>query len=177
MRVHFHAVLLSGVLAATSVLAQSQQSSDDIVNFFAKAADLGASRGICVGTEEECKSKSEAAGAQAPTGLDMLINFNLDSSDLTPEARAKLSEFATALKDNRLKSHSFVVEGYTDASGAEPYNERLSERRAQSVTAFLLANGIDTMRVTAVGKGETNPRAADPYDPVNRRVEMRINLQ
>lgn len=177
MRVSFTALLLSSALLATPVFAQSKQSSDDIIKFFAKAADLGAARGICVGTEEECKSKTPAADASVQTGLDMLINFDLDSSELTTDARAKLTEFAKALQDNRLRSHSFLVEGYTDASGAETYNDRLSERRAQSVSAFLLANGIEASRVTALGKGENEPRVADPYDPTNRRVEMRIKLQ
>lgn len=178
MRFYLYLSLFGCVLAAPA-LAQSQtvQSSEDIVKFFAKAADLGASRGICVGTEEECKSKGEAAGVQEPTGLDMMINFDLDSSQLTPDARSKLSEFAKALQDNRLKSHAFVVEGYTDASGGELYNSRLSERRAESVTTFLLSQGIESARLTATGKGESNPRVDNPYDPVNRRVEMRINLQ
>lgn len=176
MRVSYCVFLLSCALATTPALAQqSKQTSESIIQFFGKAVDLGKERGICVGTEEECKAKAEAAPID--TGLDMLINFDLDSSELTPDARAKLAEFAKALQDTRLKSHSFLVEGYTDASGAETYNDALSERRAQSVTAFLLANGIEASRVTAIGKGETNPRVADPYDPVNRRVEMRINLQ
>ena len=177
MRVLLNSILLAGVLGATPAFAQSPQTSDDIVKFFGNAADLGASRGICVGTEEECKDKSDKATAAAQTGLDMLINFDLDSADLTPDARAKLAEFAKALQDNRLKSHAFMVEGYTDASGALSYNERLSQRRAQSVTAFLLQNGIEAARLTAVGKGESDPRVADPYDPVNRRVEMRLQLQ
>lgn len=178
MRAYLYLSLCGCVLAAPA-FAQSQtvQSSDDIVKFFAKAADLGASRGICVGTEEECKSKSDAAGVQAPTGLDMMINFNLNSSELTPDARTKLGEFAKALQDSRLKSHAFVVEGYTDASGGEQYNARLSERRAKSVTSFLLSHGIENARLTATGKGESNPRVDNPYDPVNRRVEMRINIQ
>ncbi len=177
MRVPLCLLLFTSALAATPALGQSTQTSKDIIEFFAAAADLGASRGICVGTEEECKAKASAQVTPAQTGLDMLINFDLDSSDLTPDARTKLGEFAKALSDNRLKSHSFLVEGYTDASGSAQYNDGLSERRAQSVTTFLLANGIEESRVTAVGKGETNPRVADPYDPVNRRVEMRINLQ
>ena len=141
------------------------------------AIDLGASRGICVGTEQECAAKRQTELASVPTGLDMLITFNLDSADLTDEARAKLGEFAKALKDNRLSAHSFVVEGHTDASGSDGYNEGLSQRRAQSVTAFLLASGVDASRLQAVGMGENSPRVDNPYDPVNRRVEMRIKIQ
>lgn len=165
---------LVALLCSPSAFAQSAQKSEDIVKFFANAVDLGAKRGICVGTEDECKSKPVEP---AKTGLDMLINFDLDSAELTQDARAKLTEFAKALQDNRLRSHNFLVEGYTDASGSAGYNEGLSERRAQSVTAFLLNSGIESARINAIGKGETEPRAADPYDPANRRVEMRIKLQ
>jgi outer membrane protein OmpA-like peptidoglycan-associated protein len=107
----------------------------------------------------------------------MLINFSLDSSELDAKARSELGEFAKALKDDRLSKLSFVVEGYTDASGSANYNEGLSQRRAQSVTAFLESNGIESTRITAVGLGEANPRNPDPYAPVNRRVEMRIKAQ
>ena len=174
MRVCTSLVVLATVLGPSTSFAEPVRSSEEIIEFFAKASDLGPSRGICVGTEDECRSKADAS---VPTGLDMLVNFNLDSAELVPEAQAKLREFAKALRDNRLKAHIFVVEGHTDALGSTVYNEGLSERRAQSVTAFLLSNGIEPSRIKPVGLGETHPRVADPYDPVNRRVEMRINLQ
>lgn len=174
MRFARTSLALAAVLFSSTAFAQSVQSSEDIVKFFANAVDLGAKRGICVGTEDECKSKQVEP---EKTGMDMMINFDLDSAELTPDARAKLTEFAKALKDNRLSSHSFSVEGYTDASGADSYNVDLSSRRANSVSAFLLANGIQSNRLDAVGKGKSNPRVADPFDPVNRRVEMRIKLQ
>ncbi|MET3521396.1 MULTISPECIES: OmpA family protein [Mesorhizobium] len=174
MRATISLLVLAAGLMPSSSLAGPAQSSEDIIKFFASTAHLGQSRGICVGAEAECDGK---AAAPAAAGLDMLINFNLDSAELMPDAQAKLGEFAKALKDNRLKAQSFVVEGYTDASGSPAYNKGLSERRAESVTAFLLSNGIEASRVTPVGLGATHPRVANPYDPVNRRVEMRINAQ
>ena len=168
-------VLAMTVLLSTGAFADPLQKSDDIVKFFAKSATLGASRGICVGTEDECNGK--ATTQPVKTGLDMLVNFDLDSATLTADAQAKLGEFAKALKDNRLKSLSFVVEGYTDARGSDNHNEALSKRRADSVTAFLLSSGIDSTRLNAIGLGKSNPRTADPYDPTNRRVEMRIKAQ
>jgi OOP family OmpA-OmpF porin len=174
MRVRTSVFAVAAALMSASAFAQQPQSSEDIIKFFANAASLGASRGICVGTEEECKSKAKTP---VQTGLDMLINFDLNSADLTPAARTELGEYAKALKDNRLRAHTFVVEGHTDASGSETYNDGLSQRRAQSVTAFLLASGIESSRIRAIGMGETHPRVPNPYDPVNRRVEMRINLQ
>ncbi|QPC95333.1 OmpA family protein [Mesorhizobium sp. INR15] len=172
------ALVLAAMLLAAPACADPVQKSEDIVKFFAGANKLGLSRGICVGTEEECKSKETAKDPPAgKSSLDMLINFGLDSAQLDAKARAELDEFAKALKDDRLSTLSFVVEGYTDATGTPRYNEGLSQRRAQSVTAFLTSNGIDAARINAIGLGESNPRSPDPYDPINRRVEMRIKTQ
>ncbi len=172
MRFVVSAMLLSGLLGASPVLAQTSRSAEDIVTYFADSIELGATRGICVGTEEECANRTAAVPR---AGLDMLINFDLDSSELSPEARAQLAEFARALRDNRLRAHNFVVEGHTDARGSDSYNIGLSERRANAVASFLLAHGIETTRITAVGLGKANPRVDDPLDPINRRVEMRLN--
>lgn len=181
MRWGSSAFALAAVLFSTHVSADPLQKSEDIVKFFTGQGSLGASRGICVGTEEECKSKAEKAGAPGAsaqkTGLDMMINFALDSAQLDQTARTELDEFAKALKDNRLSTFSFVVEGHTDATGSDRYNQDLSQRRAQSVAAFLMANGIDAARLEPIGMGKANPRVPNPYDPVNRRVEMRIRTE
>jgi OmpA-OmpF porin, OOP family len=173
MRFVVSALLLSIAIVASPAGAQTAHSSEEIVEFFAGSGALGASRGICVGTEEECASKADEPPR---AGLDMLINFELDSAELTPDAQAKLDQFAKALTDNRLKPHRFVVEGHTDAYGSENYNLSLSERRANSVISFLLERGIEEGRITAQGKGMAEPRVSDPYAPVNRRVEMKIAL-
>ncbi len=172
MRRMFLAALLLTLFMPAGALAGPAQTSDKIVKFFADQVDLGQSRGICVGTQAQCADSTQSKPA---AGLDMLVNFDLNSARLTPDARAKLEEFVKALQDNRLSQLHFVVAGYTDASGSERYNEDLSVRRAQSVMAFLLENGVKPARLKAVGFGETHPRVADPYDPVNRRVEMRLN--
>ena len=177
MQLASSAFVLAAVLFSTHASADPLQKSEDIVKFFTGSADLGASRGICVGTEEECKSKSETKAPSKKSGLDMLINFGLDSAELDATARSELDEFAKALKDGRLSALNFVVEGYTDASGSARYNEGLSEQRAQSVTTFLTSSGVDPARIKAIGMGETHPRSPNPYDPVNRRVEMRIRTQ
>src|SRR6185312_3288673 len=127
MRVKASIVALALAALSGSAFGGQIQSSDDIVKFFAGQVNLGASRGICIGTEDECRSKK--AEAAPPKGLDMLVNFDLDSASLTPDARAKLEEFAKALKDDRLRKLDFRVEGYTDASGSEVHNEKLSAQR------------------------------------------------
>jgi outer membrane protein OmpA-like peptidoglycan-associated protein len=70
-----------------------------------------------------------------------------------------------------------VVEGHTDARGTDNYNDKLADERADAVANFLVAQGVSSDRMTALGLGESAPRVPDPYDPVNRRVEMRLNLE
>lgn len=161
----------AGCIGSVSASADPVVKSTEIVDFFVKSK-LGAERGLCIGTEQECDKT-----APKPAGLDMLINFELDSANLTEQAQQNLDEFAKALHNDQLASARFIVEGYTDARGSEEYNLTLSERRAQAVTRFLYEKGVPQEKVSAMGMGETNPRAADPLDGENRRVEMRIELQ
>ena len=71
---------------------------------------------------------------------------------------------------------SFSVSGYTDNSGNEDYNQRLSEKRAQEARLYLIARGVEEDRITAKGYGKLNPK----YDnktkqgrQLNRRVEIK----
>lgn len=69
----------------------------------------------------------------------------------------------------------FLVVGHTDANGPEDYNQWLSERRAGAVLNWLVANGVDASRLTAVGKGESTPvadNASAEGRAKNRRVEL-----
>lgn len=166
------AVVGIGLVGIQSAAADPQVKADDIVSYFAKSVKLGAARGLCIGTAQECDKN-----APQPAGLDMLINFDLDSANLTSQAKQNLEEFAKALHNNELASARFVVEGYTDGRGSEEYNLGLSERRAEAVTNFLFDRGVAKDKVMAVGKGEASPRVPDLLDPVNRRVEMKIELQ
>lgn len=166
------AVVGIGLVGIRAAAADPQVKADDIVSYFIKSAKLGAARGLCIGTAQECDKN-----APKPAGLDMLINFDLDSANLTGQAKQNLEEFAKALHNQQLSSARFVVEGYTDGRGSEQYNLGLSERRAEAVTNFLFERGVAKDKVTAIGKGEDNPRVPDLMDPVNRRVEMKIELQ
>ena len=169
----FAAAAVSGlVLTLSAPLAQETgYSADDVLDFFVKEVQLGAERGICVGTAAECEQSVK------PAAFDVLVNFELDSATLTQDAIDNLTEVAAALTDPRLSGAKFVIEGHTDASGAETYNQALAERRANSVEDFLISKGVSREQMTALGMGELSPRVPDPLDPINRRVEMRLNLE
>jgi len=166
----FSTALGFAVAAGGAAVAQSQYTSNELVDFYINSLDMGATRGICIGTPQECEKPA------VPKGLDMLVTFELDSADLTADAQKNLAVFAQMMQDERLEVARFVVEGYTDARGTDPHNVILSEARAKSVKDFLTGLGVAPERLSAIGFGKANPRTANAFDAENRRVELRINL-
>ena len=68
-----------------------------------------------------------------------------------------------------------AIAGHTDADGSDSHNQDLSERRAKSVVAWLVAHGIEASRLTPVGRGESEPIADNDTSAgraLNRRVEV-----
>jgi OOP family OmpA-OmpF porin len=102
------------------------------------------------------------------------IHFEVDSDVPKPSATAALERLLAALR----AAPDLVVdiEGHTDSDGEDAYNLDLSNRRAQSVVNWLVAQGIDATRLGPVGKGEAEPVASnDTADgkALNRRVDIR----
>jgi outer membrane protein OmpA-like peptidoglycan-associated protein len=147
-------------------------SQDEVANFLAQQVDLGMSRAICVGTKEEC-----AASKPAVKGFDMMLTFDLDSANLSDEARRNLDVIAAALQDSRLRAARFNVEGHTDARGRDTYNTSLSVNRANAVIDYLTHKNVPRDRLHGIGLGKTAPRNPDPFNPENRRVELKLNVE
>jgi outer membrane protein OmpA-like peptidoglycan-associated protein len=105
--------------------------------------------------------------------LDLTIHFDLDSAVIREESKKPLQSLATALKDDRLGTFKFQVEGHTDSRGSAAYNEALSARRAEAVAIFLNTEGVSMERLVAVGKGFREPLDnADTKAAINRRVRI-----
>lgn len=101
------------------------------------------------------------------------IEFGFDKADIDPGGAAVLDVAADTLK--RCKDVQVKIEGFTDSTGPESYNQGLSERRARSVESYLQGAGVADDRLDAVGYGESRPVA--PNDTRegrarNRRVEL-----
>lgn len=104
------------------------------------------------------------------------LNFGFDSAQLTAEDRAELDQLADAIQD--LGHARAEVAGHTDSRGADAYNQKLSERRAQAVINYLGSKGINTSQFSAVGYGESQPVADNGTDAgraENRRVVIHRN--
>jgi outer membrane protein OmpA-like peptidoglycan-associated protein len=105
--------------------------------------------------------------------LDLTIQFDLDSAVIREESKKPLQDLATALKDGRLGSFKFQVEGHTDSRGTAAYNEALSARRAESVATYLSTEGVAPDRLVSVGKGFREPvDTIDTKAAINRRVRI-----
>ncbi len=101
------------------------------------------------------------------------ILFAVDSDRLAAEAQANLTELAQSLLD--YPGTDVLIVGHTDSTGAEEYNQRLSERRAESAARFLASRGVQAVRMQTVGLGETEP-VADNDTEVGRRENRRVEV-
>jgi outer membrane protein OmpA-like peptidoglycan-associated protein len=102
-----------------------------------------------------------------------LVFFDWDRADLTTRARQIVAEAAAA--STKVQTTRIDVNGYTDLSGTAAYNQRLSVRRAESVEAELVRDGVAKSEISIHGYGESNPlipTAKGVREPQNRRVEI-----
>lgn len=124
--------------------------------------------------EEIGKVKEESRGLVITLGG---VLFTTGKAELLPITREKLEKVATVLQEQD-PNKRIVVEGHTDSVGTDANNQRLSQRRADAVREYLISRGVESHRISAVGKGESQP-VADNGSPEgranNRRVEIVIN--
>ncbi len=104
---------------------------------------------------------------------DVLFDFN--SAGLRSSSQTALRDMADVFQ--RYPDTTIRVEGHTDSIGSAAYNQRLSERRANSVTSYLENLGVRNSRIDAIGYGKSQPRASNNTAAgrqSNRRVEIHI---
>jgi outer membrane protein OmpA-like peptidoglycan-associated protein len=148
-------------------------------------AAVGGAAGAYIGNymdkqAEEMKRDLEGAtitrvGEGIKITFDSGILFDVNKSDLRPEAVANLQKLAVIL--NKYEDTEVLIEGHTDSDGTNEYNRSLSVNRAQSVATSLSGNQVMASRFTIMGYGEDQPVAdngtADGRQ-ANRRVEIAI---
>jgi len=113
----------------------------------------------------------------APAKFTLAANgiFDSNKSILKAPGKAKLNELITKIK--LMNPHYIIAIGYTDASGSDAANLKLSLRRAEAVKAYLVSKGIDKNRIATEGRGKSNPIADNKTKEgraQNRRVEIEV---
>jgi OmpA-OmpF porin, OOP family len=110
--------------------------------------------------------------AVAPQKQAFIVFFEFDKSSLTADGRKVVDAAAAAFKSGR---SNVAIAGYTDLAGTQQYNLALSKRRADTVKAALVRDGVPAAAIDASWHGKENPRvptANGVREPQNRRVEI-----
>lgn len=175
-----------GAIGGAAVGAATSSKSDR-----GKGALIGAASGAAIGggigyymdkQEAELRRKLEGSGVRVVRNGDEIelvmpgnITFDLNESTIKPSFSSTLESVSLVLKE--YDKTIIQIEGHTDSSGSDSYNQLLSERRASSVRDFLLNQGIEPKRTRAVGYGERYPVASNDTAAgreQNRRVELTL---
>ncbi|HEX7237152.1 MAG TPA: OmpA family protein [Gammaproteobacteria bacterium] len=150
-------------------------------------AGLGALAGAGVGTymdrqEAKLRAELERTGVSVTRNGDNItlnmpgnITFATNSADLNASFYDVLNSVSMVLAE--FDKTVIEVAGHTDSTGTDAYNQQLSERRAQSVVAYLGTRNVRADRMIAIGAGETHPVATNDTDAgrqLNRRVELTL---
>jgi outer membrane protein OmpA-like peptidoglycan-associated protein len=103
------------------------------------------------------------------------ISFDFDSAAIKPAFKPTMYKLAEVLR--KYDRNEITIIGHTDATGAEGYNQQLSERRAVAVRDELVTLGVPGSRLRAFGRGELEPRSDNGNEAgrqLNRRVEIMV---
>ncbi len=117
--------------------------------------------------------RREGEGITVTFASGLLYDF--DSDRIRDDAAKNLRALAASL--DKYPNTDLVIVGHTDSLGSDQYNQDLSERRANAAGAYLSSQGVARARIKTVGRGETEPIAANDTDSgrqLNRRVEVAI---
>ena len=100
--------------------------------------------------------------------------FDFDKAIVKPEGKAALDGLLAKLQG--MNTEVMVTVGHTDAVGTDQYNQKLSQRRAEAVKAYLVAAGVAADRVYTEGKGEAQP-VADNKSAAGRAKNRRVTVE
>ncbi len=148
-------------------------------------ATVGGVAGAVIGKKmdkqaEEIKNevpgaKVERVGEGIVVEFSSAVLFGFDQSNLSSSAQSTLNDLVQVL--NKYPDTDLEIQGHTDNTGTDKYNQALSERRASTVANYLTSHGIALERVRTVGLGESSPKYTNDTESgraQNRRVEFLI---
>lgn len=128
--------------------------------------------------KEVCEPKvAEAGPAGKPAAEKVTVAadalFDFDKATLRAEGKAKLDEVVA--KAGAIKLEVIIAVGHTDRLGSDAYNQKLSQRRAEAVKAYVVGKGIEANRVYTEGKGETQPKTKPEDCPGAKKTKKLID--
>lgn len=176
----------AGIGAVVGALL-GKATGDNDKSRYAWGAAVGAIAGGAIGNymdrqEEALRNELSDTGIQVVREGDKLklimpgdITFATNSAAISTDFNPVLNDVATVV--NEYEKTVLLIKGHTDDTGAEAYNQTLSERRAQAVKNLLITYSVNPKRITTVGMGEYQPKVPNTSAEnrqQNRRVELEI---
>ncbi len=177
----------AGVGAVLAYLTNRKKSSKDRKKAMLKAAGIGAIAGGGVGyymdtQEAKLRKQLRSTGVSVERDGDNInlimpgnITFQTGNHNLNAGFHEVLDSVVLVLKE--FNKTIIVVAGHTDSKGSKAYNQSLSERRANSVSGYLMSKQVVEARIESVGFGEDHPIADNGTAAgrsENRRVELSL---
>lgn len=171
------------LLASASALTaqESKPASElkgNVVDLIFTVQDLGGEAQDLGGKVQDLQIKETATEVRIELAADVLFDF--DKADIKPQAQQALKQAASVIRE---KAKSTVrIEGHTDAKGSDPYNQKLSLRRANSVKDWLVQKeGLKNMKFSTAGHGAKKPVASNSKsdgsdDPEGRQKNRRVDI-
>jgi len=194
--------IAAGVLFASSAIAQEGGQANNSYVGDSSGQNVMDSSGDCVRTSSwKVEDMTVECGAEPPapevveappppppppvvmyekTTMSTSALFDFDSDVLKEEGKVALHALGDDIKSKSGKVVDIDVIGHTDSTGPEDYNQGLSERRAQAVADYLIAEGIDANIIDVSGEGESNPIASNDTREgraENRRVDVNVGVE
>ncbi|MBV8697341.1 OmpA family protein [Bradyrhizobium sp.] len=195
-------IMLGAALSLTAGLALAEDNTVSADQILSALKPVPVTRGLSAGTPQANPSaKATEAGflatlrnrttrslslgerdqiaeiAATKPKIDLEIQFDYNSAAISKASMPAVQELGKALSDPGLRGSTFLVAGHTDAVGSEAFNQDLSERRADTIKAYLVEKyGLAGGDLVTVGYGKTRLKNPDnPTDAVNRRVQV-VNM-
>ncbi|EGK7561863.1 fibronectin-binding outer membrane protein CadF [Campylobacter coli] len=137
---------------------------------------------VAAPVQSQCPVEPREGAMLDENGCEKTISFEghfgFDKVDINPAFEEKIKEIAQILDENA--RYDTILEGHTDNIGSRSYNQKLSERRAESVAKELEKFGVDKDRIQTVGYGQDKPRSSNDTKEGradNRRVDAKFILR
>ena len=172
---------VAGAIAGAVIGNQGGNNRTGAVVGAAAGAAVGAAVGRRMDKQEQELRQIEGVEVTRPSEgqIDVRLTndilFDYNSAALRSASRTTLDELGQNFRqypDNRI-----IVEGHTDSTGTDSYNQKLSEQRAANVADYLIDRGVAASKITVYGFGEARPKASNDTAEgrqLNRRVEIHI---
>ncbi|MGQ5525061.1 OmpA family protein [Chitinimonas sp. PSY-7] len=151
------------------------QAAVERSRLLANARDNEAQQARALASDLE-NALAELSAQKTERGLVVTLNdvlFDVGSADLRPEGIIAVNKLASVMHSNL--ERRVRVEGYTDNTGPEAFNQTLSEQRAQAIKRALLLQSIASARIDTVGYGADNP-VADNDSVLGRQQNRRVEI-